>query len=72
VVSQTKQNEEFRKQDLLMSEASEKLPYKVDSMTTHTKMIQTQISKTSQIATSSKTSGVLTGQPKPRLKEICF
>lgn len=44
VLTQTRQNDEFRNQNLLTNEALRKLNTKVDNVVTHTKMLETQIS----------------------------
>ncbi|XP_073221501.1 uncharacterized protein [Cicer arietinum] len=65
VLTQTKQNEEFKNQNQSMNEALMQLVSKVDSMATHNKNFETQIT---QVASSSRYPGVFSGQLEPNPK----
>nr|XP_027191113.1 uncharacterized protein LOC113787004 [Cicer arietinum] len=66
VLTQTKQNEEFKNQNQSMNEALRQLASKVDSMATHNKMLETQITQVAQqVVLSSRFPSVFPGQPEP-------
>jgi len=74
-LGQTKQNQEFGSQAEFLNDSLAKLTSKVDSICTHNKMLDTQISQvTQQVATSSQTPGVFPGQletnPKGQMNAI--
>jgi len=72
VMNQSKHLQELKKQTGFLNDSLSKLNTKVDSITTHTKMVESQISQVAQqVATSSQTPRVFPGQtevnPKPML-----
>ena len=68
-MGQTKQNKEFKSQDGFLNDSLAKLSSKVDSICTHNKMLETQISQVAhQVASSSQTSGIFPGQPEAKPK----
>ncbi|KEH26712.1 hypothetical protein MTR_6g471720 [Medicago truncatula] len=73
MMSQNKQLQELKNQTEYLNDSLSKLNTKVDSIATHTKMLETQIS---QVATSSQTTGVFPGQteanPKAHVNTISF
>jgi len=76
-MNQSKQLQEFKNQNGFLNDSLSKLNTKVDSIATHTKMLETQISQVAQqVATSSQTPGVFPGQteanPKARVNAISF
>ncbi|KEH16676.1 retrotransposon gag protein, putative [Medicago truncatula] len=72
-MSQNKQLQELKNQTGLLNDSLSKLNTKVDSIATHTKILETQIS---QVATSSQTPRVFPGQteanPKAHVNAISF
>src|SRR4030065_1168930 len=69
VMSQTKQNQEFKNQNGFLNDTLIKLTSKVDSIATHNKMLETQISQVAQqVASSSKAPGTFPGQPETNQK----
>nr|XP_012573962.1 uncharacterized protein LOC101515058 [Cicer arietinum] len=69
VFTKTKQNEEFKNQNKSINEALRQLASKLDSMATHNKMLETQITQVSQqVVSSSIYLGVLLGYPEPNPK----
>lgn len=69
IICQTKQNDDFTNQNLQMSEVMTKLAYKVDSIATHNKMMETKNSHVAQQQTSPCVlSRILLGQPEPNPK----
>ena len=69
VLSQTKQNQEFKNQTEFLNDSLIKLTSKTDSIVTHNKMLETQISQVAQqVASSSQTSGIFPGQPETNHK----
>lgn len=48
VITQTRQNDEFKNQNILTNEALEQLTTKIDNVSTHNKMLKTQIFQVSQ------------------------
>ena len=76
-MNQSKQLQELKNQTGFLNDSLSKLNTKVDSIATHTKMLETQISQVAQqVATSSQTSGVFPGQteanPKAHVNAISF
>jgi len=77
VMNQSKQLQELKNQTGFLNDSLSKLNTKVDSIATHTKMLETQISQMAQqVATSSQTLGVFPGQteanPKADVNAISF
>ena len=69
VMGQTKQIQELKTQTGFLNHSLAKLSSKVDSICTHKKMLDTQISQVAQqIASSSQTSGLFPGQPEANPK----
>jgi len=69
MMSQNKQLQELKNQTGFLNDSLSKLNTKVDSIATHTKMLETQISQVAQqVATSSQTPGVFLGQTEANLK----
>ena len=72
-MNQSKQLQEFKNQNGFLNDSLSKLNTKVDSIATHTKMLEIQIS---QVAASSQTPGVFPGQteanPKAHVNAISF
>jgi outer membrane murein-binding lipoprotein Lpp len=69
VMGQSKQNQEFKNQTGFLNVSLIKLTSKVDSIATHNKKLETQISQVAQqVATSSQTFGVFSGQPETNPK----
>ena len=63
VMDQSKQFQELKNQTGFLNDSLVKLTSKVDSIATHTQMLETQISKVAQqVATSSQTPGVFPSQ----------
>jgi len=74
-MDQSKQFQELKYQTGFLNDSLVKLTSKVDSIDTHTKMLETQISQVAQqVATSSQTLGVFLSQtkinPKGRINAI--
>ncbi|XP_020263045.1 uncharacterized protein LOC109839026 [Asparagus officinalis] len=64
-----KQNEEFRSQNRIMSDAIKNLTSKVDFLATHNKMLENQITQVAQqSSSSSRPSGMFPGQPETNPK----
>jgi len=77
VMKQSKQLQELKNQTGFLNDSLSKLNSKVDSIATHTKMLETQISQMAQqVATTSQTQGVFPGQieanPKAHVNVIFF
>jgi len=77
VMNQSKQLQELKTQTGFLNDSLSKLNTKVDSIATHTKMLETQISQVAQqVAASSQTPGVFPGQteanPKAHVNAISF
>ena len=77
VMNQSKQLQELKNQTGFLNDSLSKLNTKVDSISTHTKMLETQISQVAQqVATSSQTLGVFPSQteanPKAHVNAISF
>ena len=77
VINQSKQLQELKTQTGFLYDSLSKLKCKVDSIATHTKMLETQISQVAQqVAASSQTPGVFPGQteanPKAHVNAISF
>jgi len=77
VMNQSKQLQELKNQTRFLNDSLSKLNTKVDSISTHTKMLETQISQVAQqVSTSSQTPGVFPGQtegnPKAHVNVISF
>jgi len=77
VMNQSKQLQELKNQTEYLNDSLSKLNTKVDSIATHTKMLETQISQVAQqVDTSSQTPGVFPGQteanPKAHVNAISF
>jgi uncharacterized coiled-coil protein SlyX len=71
VMNQSKQLQERKNQTGFLNDSLAKLTSKVDSISTHTNMLETQISQVAQqVAASSHTPGVFPGQTKPTPKPI--
>jgi len=69
VMGQAKQNQEFKNQTGFLNDSLIKLTSKVDSICTHNKMLETQISQVAQqVATSSQTSRVFPSQTETNPK----
>src|SRR4030066_1760317 len=69
IANQNKLNQEFKNQNGYSSDTLIKLSSKVDSIHTHNKMLETQISQVAQqIASNSKNPGVFPGQPEANPK----
>jgi len=69
VMNQSKKLQELKNQTKFSNDSLAKLTSKVDSITTHNKMLETQISKVAQqVATSSQTSGIFPSQTKTNPK----
>jgi len=69
VMNQSKQLQELKNQTEFLNDSLSKLNTKVDSIATHTKMLETQISQVAQqVAASSQTPGVFPGQPEANPK----
>jgi len=69
VMNQSKQLQELKNQTGFLNDSLSKLNTKVDSIATHTKMLETQISQVAQqVAASSQTPGVFPGQTEVNLK----
>ena len=77
-INQSKQLQELKTQTgFLLNDSLSKLNTKVDSIATHTKMFETQISQVAQqVAVSSQTPGVFPGQtetnPKAHVNATSF
>jgi len=77
VMNQSKQLQELKTQTGFLNDSLSKLNTKVESIATHTKMLETQISQVAkQVAASSQTPGVFPGQteanPKAHINAISF
>ena len=77
VINQSKQLQELKTQTGFLNDSLSKLNTKVDSIATHTKMLETQISQLAQqVAASSQTPGVFPSQteanPKAHANAISF
>jgi len=69
VMNQSKKLQELKNQTGILNDSLAKLTSKVDSIATHAKMLETQISQVAQqVATSSQTLGVFLGQTEANLK----
>ncbi|XP_045802435.1 uncharacterized protein LOC123896027 [Trifolium pratense] len=69
VLAQTQQNKEFMNQNIHTNELIKQLANKIDSISTHNKMLETQISQVAQQqAATAAPAGTLLGQPQPNLK----
>jgi len=69
VMGQTKQNQEFKNQTGFLNDSLIKLTSKVNSIVTHNKMLETQISQVAQqVASSSQTPRIFPGQPETNPK----
>lgn len=69
MMNQNKQLQELKNQTGSLNDSLSKLNTKVDSIATHTKMLETQISQVAQqVATSSQTPGVFPGQTETNPK----
>lgn len=69
MMTQTRQNDEFRNKNLLTDEALRQLNTKVDNVVTHNKMLETKISQVGQQqAASSIPPGSFLGQPEQNTK----
>jgi len=69
VMNQSKQLQELKNQTGFLNDSLSKIDTKVDSIATHTKMLETQISQVAQqVAASSQTPGVFPGQTKANSK----
>ncbi|XP_020256161.1 uncharacterized protein LOC109833032 [Asparagus officinalis] len=65
VMTQSKLNEEFKQQLQTTNEVVKQLASKMDSLATHNKMLETQITQLAQnVSSSSRPSGMLPGQPE--------
>ncbi|XP_020258488.1 uncharacterized protein LOC109834881 [Asparagus officinalis] len=65
-----KQNEEFRNQNRIMNDAIRNLASKVESLATHNKMLENQVTQLAQqFNSSSRPSGMFPGQPETNPKE---
>ncbi|XP_020250927.1 uncharacterized protein LOC109828314 [Asparagus officinalis] len=63
VTTQSKLNEEFKQQQQTTNEVVKQLASKMDSLATHNKMLETQITQLAQnVSSSSRPSGMLPGQ----------
>ena len=76
-MNQSKQLQELKNQTGFLNDSLSKLNTKVDSIATHTKMVETQISQVAQqVVASSQTSWVFPGQteanPKAHVNAISF
>ncbi|AES66466.1 hypothetical protein MTR_2g071670 [Medicago truncatula] len=68
-MGQTKQNQEFKNQTEFLNDSLIKLTSKVDSIVTHNKMLDTQISQVAQqVASSTQTPRIFPGQPETNPK----
>ena len=77
IANQNKQLQELKNQTGFLNDSLSKLNTKVDSIATHSKMLETQIAQIAQqVATSSQTPGVFPGQteanPKAQVNVISF
>ncbi|XP_050895183.1 uncharacterized protein LOC127101783 [Lathyrus oleraceus] len=63
--AQTQQNKEFLNQDIHVNELIKQLGTKVDSIITHNKMLETQISQIKQQSPQATPGGQISGQPQP-------
>jgi len=75
VMNQSKQLQKLKNQTRFLNDSLTKLNVKVDSFATHNKMLETQISQVAQqVATSSQTPGIFSGQteanPKSHVNSI--
>ena len=71
VINQSKQLQEFKTQTEFLNDSLVKLTSKVDSIATHNKMLETQISQVAQqVATSSQTPEVFQGQTEANPKGL--
>ncbi|XP_020272432.1 uncharacterized protein LOC109847612 [Asparagus officinalis] len=65
VTTQSKLNEEFKQQQQITNKVVKQLASKIDSLATHNKMLETQITQLAQnVSSSSRPSGMLPGQPE--------
>lgn len=70
IASQSQQNKEFLNQHTHTNELMRQLKAKVDTMATHHKMLETQVSQVAQQqSTSAAPTGSFSGQPQPNPKE---
>jgi len=68
-MNQSKQIQELKNQTGFLNDSISMLTSKVDSIATHDKMLETQISQVAQqVATSSQTPEIFTGQTKTNPK----
>jgi len=73
VMNHSKQLQELKNQTGFLNDSLSKLNTKVDSIATHTKMLETQISHVAQqVVASSQTPGVFPGQTKAHVNAIFF
>ncbi|XP_045791784.1 uncharacterized protein LOC123886512 [Trifolium pratense] len=69
VLAQTQQNKEFMNQNIHTNELIKQLANKIDSISTHNKMLETQISQVAQQqAATAALAGTLLGQPQSNPK----
>ena len=69
LMEQQKQNQELKTQTGFLNDSLIKLTSKVDSIATHNKMLETQISQVAQqVASSSKSSGIFPSEPEANPK----
>jgi len=67
VLSQQKQNQELKNKIGFLNESLIKSTSKVDSIATHNKILENQVSQVAeQVPSSSKTFRIFLGQPKPK------
>ena len=72
-MDQCKQFQELKNQTGFLNDSLVKLTSKVDSIATHTKMLETQISQVAQqVAISSQTPGVFPSQTETNPKYHCY
>jgi len=68
-INQSEQLQEFKNQTGFLTDSLVKLSSKVDSLFTHSKMLETQISQEAQqVASSSQTSGIFPSRPEANPK----
>lgn len=65
ISAQTQQNKEFLNQDIHVNELFTQVGTKVDSIITHNKMLETQISQIAQQVPQATPGGQFPGQPQP-------
>ncbi|XP_050877733.1 uncharacterized protein LOC127081527 [Lathyrus oleraceus] len=69
ISAQTQQNKEFLNEDIPVNELITQLGTKVDSIITHNKMLETQISQIAQQVPQATPGGQFLGQPQPNPRE---